>query len=87
MSCYGDFRPLWCYVAWNPEQSAQVPTVCGPFKTKTQARKAAERDFGEHPTHRTAIRQIVSYHDAKDRRISLVFDQFLDPTRKKKGEN
>ena len=57
----------------------RVPTVVGPFKTKTQARRAGERDWGEHPRMRYAVVPLIGYSDEQDRQVSLVYERMYDP--------
>lgn len=83
-------RQLWAVVAMPTDLEyvhdgqqllpiPQVPTVVGPFKTKTQAKRAGERDWGAHPRMRYAVIPLLGYSDEKDRQISLTYERMYDP--------
>lgn len=83
-------RQLYCVVAMPVDLEyvfdgkqllpiPQVPTVVGPFKTKTQARNAGERDWGAHPRMRYAVVPLFGYSDASDKQISLTYERMYDP--------
>lgn len=56
----------------------QVPTVVGPFKTKTQALKAGARDWADDPRMRYAVVPLLGYSDEKDQQVSLTYERMYD---------
>lgn len=68
-------RQLYCVLAQKDDKAC----IVGPFKTKTQARKAGEKDWSGDEGVTWRVMPLVYFTDDKERMVTLTYERLFDP--------